>query len=364
MVLDANSGVDSRKSTEWVLDPQFYSGVKSTTRYRRPHGGNRSRGTNHGHGKGARAGGAGNGVVGGSGAEGGSTSAASNARVSAGRRGGHVAAQNRKRNRAAEKQQQQQQQGMAPMAAARNVSHNNGFHHTAAVHPIFDPQHLGKGGCGGSGASAGFAYADHHLGYSYPTTSSPFNTSTTTNTTADFMGEAGPGHIPPAAAVARYDQETGDGRLLAGDYFPSSSSSLHYQLGLGEGGVENHHSQTLATENDNISEPTTPPPASVVVGNYGGSGGSQHHHPHHHKSETYLYDMGAATSVVAVSHGGYSTLTPATASYGGMQPRQQQQQQPEVQAYVGGAYEPRSGELPPHVFWDGDVPLASLSLDA
>lgn len=340
--MDGNSsGIDSRKSTEWVLDPKFYSGVKSTTRYRRPNGSNRSRGTSSGHGKGPKAAGSGYGMgVGANGTEGGgSTSAASNARVSAGRRGGHVAAQNRKRSRAAEKQQQHQQ-AMGPMVAARNVPHSNGLHHTGTMHPICDAQRLGKG-------AAGYAYVDHHLGYPYPT-SSPFNT-------ADFICGTGAGSVPAATAVARYDQESSDGRLLGTNYF----TSQHYHLGFDEGDV-NKHSRTLATENDNISEPNTPP--ASVVDHYAGGGG----HRHINKTEAYLHDM-EVTAVVA-SHDGYPTLTTATAAgYVGMQPRQQDSQQHhphDAHAYVGGVYEPRTGELPPSIYWEGDVPLASLNLDA
>lgn len=341
--MDGNCVIDSRKSTEWVLDPKFYSGVKSTTRYRRPNGSNRSRGASSGHGKGARAAGGGGGAGMGAGVGGteggGGTSAASNARVSAGRRGGHVAAQNRKRNRAAEKQQQHQQ-AMAPMAAVRNVPHSIEYHHTAAMHPICDTQRLGKG-------AAAYAYVDQHLGYPYPT-SSPFNT-------ADFICGAGAGPLPATTGVTRYEQETSDGRLLGTNYF----TSQHYHLGL-EGGVSTKHNRTLATENDNISEPLTPP--ASAVDHYVGSGG----HGHISKADNYLHDV--EVTAIAASHDGYPTLTSATAAgYVGVQPRQQDNQQHHphgAHAYVDGVYEPRTGELPPSIYWDGDVPLANLSLDS
>lgn len=272
---------------------------------------------------------------------------------------------------------------MAPMAAAgRNVSHNR-FHHNPAVDPICDPQHLGKGvGGGGSAAAAaaaasGFAYMDHHqhhLGYPYhhhqPTSS--------TFTAADFLcgtGADSSGNVPAAAVVARYDQEASNGRLLGANYFTSQQQQHYHHLGLGDGGFNNNGNKQHSTaENDNISEPTTPPVSSVAPYHYTAG--------HHHlkSNEAYqqsLHDMGVTTGV-AVSHDGYATLTPPAAAvaataadYVTAQPRQhdhqQQQQQHDAHAYAGGgAYESRTGDFPPAatIYWDGDMPMAHLSLDA
>lgn len=96
----ATSGVDGRKSTEWFLEPEFYSGVESTTRYRKGNGNSRSRGPASQHRSTGRiSGGGGNGPA----SSTRDNAAYSDARVSAGRKGGNVAAQNRRRQ--AEKQQ-------------------------------------------------------------------------------------------------------------------------------------------------------------------------------------------------------------------------------------------------------------------
>lgn len=97
------AAVDGRKSTEWYLEPKFYGGVESTTRYRRGNSGSRSRAAASGHSSSKGGGRAHDG-----------RGSYSDARVSAGRKGGNVAAQNRRRQ--AEKQQQQQQQARAHMA--------------------------------------------------------------------------------------------------------------------------------------------------------------------------------------------------------------------------------------------------------
>ncbi|KAF3764271.1 hypothetical protein M406DRAFT_71177 [Cryphonectria parasitica EP155] len=107
-------GVDSRKSTEWFLHPDFERGVISTTRYRNDISGSRSRGgrvhlRSLRRGGGEDGGGASSATASSElGGRGDKRSGYSHARVSAGRKGGHVAAQNRRRQ-ALQKQQEQQQ---------------------------------------------------------------------------------------------------------------------------------------------------------------------------------------------------------------------------------------------------------------
>lgn len=96
MSLD-NAGTDGRKSTEWFLEPAFYAGVESTTRYRKGNSGSRSRGAGSHPGRSRL----------GSESHAGTGGGFSHARVSAGRKGGNVAAQNRKR--LAERQQHAKQ---------------------------------------------------------------------------------------------------------------------------------------------------------------------------------------------------------------------------------------------------------------
>lgn len=74
--------VDGRKSTEWYLEPKYYGGVQSTTRYRK---GN-SKGAVRAHHRGDRA------VDG-------------NVKAASGRKGGYQAAHNRKRTKAEQQQE-------------------------------------------------------------------------------------------------------------------------------------------------------------------------------------------------------------------------------------------------------------------
>lgn len=118
MSLD-NAGVDGRKSTEWFLEPAFYAGVESTTRYRKGNSGSRSRGAGNNSGR-SRLGSDGHGSGGGG---------FSHARVSAGRKGGNVAAQNRKR--LAERQQHARQVDII-RANPRHLQHQ-GYQGSAGV---------------------------------------------------------------------------------------------------------------------------------------------------------------------------------------------------------------------------------------
>lgn len=119
MSLD-NAGVEGRKSTEWFLEPAFYAGVESTTRYRKGISGSRSRVVGSHPGRSRL----------GSDGHGGAGSGFSHARVSAGRKGGNVAAQNRKR--LAERQQHARQMDMA-RGRPRHLQHQG--HHGPARMP-------------------------------------------------------------------------------------------------------------------------------------------------------------------------------------------------------------------------------------
>ncbi|KAJ4397349.1 hypothetical protein N0V93_001574 [Gnomoniopsis smithogilvyi] len=121
-----NAGVDGRKSTEWFLEPAFYAGVESTTRYRKGNSGSRSRGVGSNNPGRSRLGSDGHGSAGGG---------FSHARVSAGRKGGNVAAQNRKR--LAERQQHARQMNMA-QANPRHLPHQGLHGHAGAPYGGFD----------------------------------------------------------------------------------------------------------------------------------------------------------------------------------------------------------------------------------
>ncbi|KAJ4412114.1 hypothetical protein N0V82_008825 [Gnomoniopsis sp. IMI 355080] len=155
-----NAGVDGRKSTEWFLEPAFYAGVESTTRYRKGNSGSRSRGMGSNLGR-SRLGSDGHGSsAGGSGGVGGGGAGFSHARVSAGRKGGNVAAQNRKR--LAERQQQHARQVDMARANPRHLQqqqhHHQGYNNGSVGVPY--------GGGGGGGGSGGFDEGAYYPPYS------------------------------------------------------------------------------------------------------------------------------------------------------------------------------------------------------
>lgn len=217
MSLD-NAGADSRKSTEWFLEPAFYAGVESTTRYRKGNNGGRSRGIGSHSGR-ARIGSDGHGNSG---------RGFSHARVSAGRKGGNVAAQNRKR--LAERQQQARQLEMTRAHPRHLQQHRGGYHGLPGVpYGGFD--------------EAGYLHP-------YPTphlTSSPFMTG--------FGGVSG-------LSV----QEQGGARQTDMVYNCCNPDEIR-----GDGDVK--HSQALGAQND--QDPVTPPDASLEVPRSAGFGSKQ-----------------------------------------------------------------------------------------
>ncbi|PSR97244.1 hypothetical protein BD289DRAFT_112716 [Coniella lustricola] len=108
--LSFDVAADTRKSTEWYLEPIFYGGVESTTRYRRGNSANRSRGA-AGRSKGARHGSANRGC-----GSGGRETQSSKARGIAGRKGRHVTTLKRRKHT----EQRQQQHTRTMTAATRN----------------------------------------------------------------------------------------------------------------------------------------------------------------------------------------------------------------------------------------------------
>lgn len=242
------AAVDQRKSTEWYLEPKFFKGVESTTRYRRGNSGSRSRA--------AAAGGGGHSSKSSSRAHDGGPGSYSHARVTAGRKGGNVAAQNRRRQ--AEKQQQQQQ---ARAHMARFAMRNGGFHGPMPQYPPGFPVE-----------SDGY----HPL---------------------EFAGAAAAAHHPTPSPFAQGFAQ--NGRHVDMNYFVTRDLGNNLDV---------KRSTTLNTDDPQSSEPITPPESaedpprskqddylhdSDMMGPYGGgyASGQQLHGPGPHQ-QLSSYNLG------------------------------------------------------------------------
>lgn len=304
MSLDT-TGVDGRKSTEWFLEPTFYAGVESTTRYRKGNSGSRSRAAANGHsGRSSRLGSDGHPTSGGG--------IFSHARVSAGRKGGNVAAQNRKR--LADRQQRERQ-----MEMMRPRPHP---HHS---------QYMAGGGYGSAAGSmsytvGGYGEADPY-GYHHPHPA--------------YSGQPPASLFSPVpgfgSGAARQQAE-----LLGYNFFGSDDVGRDVHI---------KRSRTLGTENEH-SEPTTPP-RSAAEDPFGNT-----------KHREFLPDM-SGTGGVGGDGGSYNPLNSYQHGLGGMggghggSPQQQQQQQAYSLADVTGIYDPPAGSHQPPVFMEQDLSLGS-----
>lgn len=300
MVSLDNTGVDGRKSTEWFLEPNFYAGVESTTRYRKGNSGSRSRGANS-HPSRSRLG-----------SDGHSGGGFSHARVSAGRKGGNVAAQNRKRLA----QQQARQMDMGRGHAPRHLHMPGGGSFGGSAMPPYHPGGAYEGG-------GGDVYSYQHGGYSpavvggggAPPLGSPFS-------------PASYGGVP-----ARQQMD-----MVGCNYFGSDDVGRDVHV---------KRSRTLGTEGEH-NEPATPPGSGLLdpprSAHEPFGGGSKHHH-----RELFPDMAGSFNPLNSFQH---HVLGPM-AGGGGL--GQQQQQQPAYSyASVTGIYDPPAGSHQPPVFMDGD----------
>lgn len=106
------SGADGRKSTEWFLEPRYYDGVQSTTRYRK--GNSKSAGRAH---RGERA------IDG-------------NVKAVSGRKGGYQAAHNRKRTKAEQQQEAARQRNQRLQQCVPHYYRDEDGHY----YPEYPPQ--------------------------------------------------------------------------------------------------------------------------------------------------------------------------------------------------------------------------------
>lgn len=286
MSLD-NAGVDGRKSTEWFLEPAFYAGVESTTRYRKGNSGSRPRGAGSHPGRSRQ------GLDGHGGASGGF----SHARVSAGRKGGNVAAQNRKR--LAERQQHARQMEMA-REHPRHLQHQ-GYHSLLA---------MPYGGL-------------EERGYSYPQYPAP-----THFAPSPFPppppSAGGFGGVPAATGQQQGARQTD----IVYNYFNSDDVGRD---------VHSKRSRTLGTDNDG-NEPVTPP-GSTLDSQESADFGSKH--------REILPEMAAS----------YNPLHSYQVS---LDLEQQQQQQQPFPGVVTGVYDPPVGGPQPPIFVEEDINLSPV----
>lgn len=312
-----NTCVDGRKSTEWFLEPNFYLGVESTTRYRKGNSGSRSRAAG-GHPARSR--------LGSDGLPGGGNF--SHARVSAGRKGGNVAAQNRKR--LAERQQHARQMDMV----RGHHNHNNNQHHPRH-HLQQQQQHMPSGGFHGSGGASMAPYP------------------------AGFDGgdaAAGPGyHFYQQHPITNVAAFGGVPTTLA-PRLPTDMIGYNF-FGPDDVGRDVHikRSRTLGTDNEH-SEPTTPPPGSELDAPRSAMA-DDHHLPFGKYHGEFLPDMGGGGSYNPLNS--YQHHHHQMEAMGGGNGQQQQQHAYSL-ADVTGIYEPSAGSHhQPPVFMDSDANLSA-----
>ncbi|KUI55748.1 Forkhead box protein J3 [Cytospora mali] len=201
------SSADGRKSTEWFLEPQFYDGVESTTRYRK--------GNNRGASRTSRGSRLADGT------------AHSLSRVAAGRKGGYQAAQNRKKVKA------EQYHHAARQHQGRHHHHHNNLQRQAVTHQYYPSECYPE-------------YTSHH----------PHQTSPLSSPMPSSSYQTGFG-VPAvrASLVSSEDQyhDTQNRHFGANNYFHSED--------LVNGHVK--RSRTLQSDNDQITEPTTPPGSAL-----------------------------------------------------------------------------------------------------
>lgn len=308
MCLDATPGADGRKSTEWFLEPRYYNGVESTTRYRK--------GNNRGSGRASR------GAAARLAAEG---TAHSLSRVAAGRKGGYQAAQNRKKVKA-----EQQHQAAAARQQARHIQNNNNRHqhHQQAQqrHPqihqlqrLAVPQYL----------PGEYSYSSHNnieYAANHPQQSS-------SSYQAEYGIPAIRGPLGPAASENHYLDPHNRNLDLNNNNNHNYFHSQELGVGGGYGNVNKRCSRVLQGDNDQATEPTTPPPGTaldspmedlslgskhpqdqgqqpylvpeMVMATTGqGAGFASYHHHHHHHHPAVVTTVGGVG--VGVGYAQYS----------------------------------------------------------
>ncbi|CAN8101212.1 unnamed protein product [Discula destructiva] len=303
-----NTGVDGRKSTEWYLEPSFYAGVESTTRYRKGNSGSRSRAAN-GH--------IGRSRLGSDGHPGGGSS---RTRSEAGRKGGNVAAQNRKLKLAvSERQQYARHMEMArghprlhmPGYNNNNNNNNNGGSHKGPM----------------SSYPAAFEGNETYNNY-HPTYNPPGLLHHAAPPPPPFTPMPAFGGVP-ASASARHATE-----LIGYNFFGSDDVGRDVHV---------KRSRTLATDNEH-SEPATPPGSSMdpprAADDLFGS----------NKHCGFLPDMGGSYNPLnSYQH----SLEDMGSNRGGV--HGQSQQQSYTLADVAGIYDPPAGNQQPPVFLEQDL---------